>query len=1034
MAPLFLINIRGEAKVEREKFFAFSAPLRLLFITAGSQSKQRERNLCAFCVFAVKKSLFGKAEFSSNFIPMKKAIKWTGIVLGVLFLLLLIAPFLFKGKIESAIKQAANDNLNARINWSDVSLSLIRNFPNLRVNVEGLTVDNTVAPFDSVRLANIGSLEVVVDVKSLFGDQLVIKRFGLIDPVLDIRFTADGASNIDIAKADTTAQEAPAAEEGGAFSMKLSEYFIRNGKILYDDQSMPMIMKFEGLNHEGTGDFTNDIFKLVTQTNADKATFWFDGITYLNEVKADLQADIEMDMKNSKYTLAGNTIKLNELELGAKGWVAMPGEDIDMDISFEALKNDFKQFLSMVPLEFAKDVKGVDATGGLAFNGFVRGTYNDTSMPSVGMELAIDNARFKYPDLPKSVDNINVKAKVFADMNNEDNTTVDVDKFHFEMAANPVDLTLHLRTPESDPYIDFACKALVNLDNVREFIPLEKTDDVHGIINADVAMKGNYSTVESGNYDRFNAQGMIDIQNVLFKSDSLPYDVQMNKAVFSFTPQWIELSGFDARIGKSDLQANGKITHYLAYALHDSLLVGQFNVSSSLLDLNEFMTEEETPAAAETTTADTSSMSPIELPGNIDFALNADFKKMIYDKNEITNVKGGIALKDKIASLRGLSMNVIDGTVSMTGAYDARNLQAPKMDFLFDIQNMDINKAATQFVTIEKMAPVAKACNGRFSTQLNMQCTLGQDMMPINPTVNGGGKLATKGVVVKDFAPLVKLADKINFDKLKQPQTVGDVNVSFKIEKGTITVDPFTVKMIDGIPMKVSGYTTLDQAINYNVEMDVPMTMFPAGAMAQANTWIGELNKKLGSNLSVGSKVNVIAVITGTVTDPKVTVTSKALGEDAVASIKEQAIAEVKEQLTNLKNEALERAIAEKERLVKEAKAQREKLLAEAAVQRENAKKQGAELAKKGKEAAYKAADDLVAKARNPLEKGAAKIAADKAKKEADEAHKKAIDKANREADEAYKGAEKRSENMVKDAEAKGDKLIQDADKATPIK
>ena len=68
---------------------------------------------------------------------MKKAFKWTGIVLGVIFLFLLVAPFLFKGKIESAIKQAANDNLNARVNWSDVSLSLIRNFPNLRVSVEG---------------------------------------------------------------------------------------------------------------------------------------------------------------------------------------------------------------------------------------------------------------------------------------------------------------------------------------------------------------------------------------------------------------------------------------------------------------------------------------------------------------------------------------------------------------------------------------------------------------------------------------------------------------------------------------------------------------------------------------------------------------------------------------------------------------------------------------------------------------------------------------------------------------------------------
>lgn len=965
---------------------------------------------------------------------MKKFLKWIGISLGVIFLLLLIAPFLFKGKIEAAIKDAANENLNAKVNWTDVSLSLIRNFPNLRVAIEGLTIDNTVAPFDSVRLAQIGSFEAVVDIKSLFGDEIQVKRIGIIDPIFDVRVTKEGLANYDIAKPDTTSAEepTPAESEGGGFKMKLKEYFIQNGKINYDDQSMPMIMKFEGLNHSGNGDFTQDVFKLVTQTTADKATFWFDGITYLNEVKTDLQADIEMDMKNSKYTLAGNTIKLNALELGAQGWVAMPGEDIDMDISFKALKNEFKQFLSMVPLEFAKDVSGVDATGNLALDGYVRGKYNDSSMPGIGLNLLIENGRFKYPDLPKSVDNIQVKAAVVADMNNEDNTTVDVDKFHLEMAGNPVDMTLKLRTPESDPFIDFMCKAFVDLDNVKEFIPLENNDHVHGQINADLAMKGNYSAVEKGNYENFDAKGMIDIKNVLFQSDSLPYDLQVNSATFNFTPAFIDLANFSALIGRSDIQAAGKIDNYLAYALKDSLLTGRFNISSNLMDLNEFMTEDAAASATATPAegqapAESSAMTPIELPGNVDFELDASFNKMIYDINEITNVKGGITLRNSTATLRNLAMNVLEGTVVMSGNYYAQDLAHPKMDFVFDIKDMDINKAANQFNTIDKMAPIAKACNGRFTTRFNMRSDLSQEMMPINPTVNGGGSLSTKNVTIKDFAPLVKLAEKINLDKLKQPQTISDVNVSFRIVDGVVNVDPFTVKMIDGIPMKVSGYTTLDQEINYNVEMDIPFDKFPAGAVNQANTWIGELNKKLGSNISIGSKVNVIALITGTVTDPKVGVTSKALGEDAVNNLKEQAIEEVKEQLTNLKNEALDKAIAEKERLVNEAKAQRDKLLADAAAQRDKAKSEGEKLAKKGKDEAYKAADDLVAKTKNPLEKAGAKIAADKMKKEADNAYNKAVEKTNKEADNAYATAEQKANKLVTDAEARGDKAIQDA-------
>lgn len=964
---------------------------------------------------------------------MKKFLKWTGISIGILFLLLLIAPFLFKGKIESAIKQAANDNLNARVNWSGVGLSLIKNFPNLRITIDDFTVDNTTAPFDSVRLAQIGSLEAVVDIKSLFGDEIQIKRIGIVNPIFDVRVTKEGLANYDIAKPDTAATTETPAEASGGFKMKLKEYFIENGKVNYEDLTMPMVMKFEGLNHSGSGDFTQDVFKLITQTTADKSTFWFDGITYLNEVKTDMQADIEMDMKNSKYTLAGNQIKLNELELGAQGWVAMPGEDIDMDISFKALKNDFKQFLSMVPLEFAKDVKGVDASGNLAFDGYVRGKYNDTSMPGIGLNLGIDNARFKYPDLPKSVDNINVKAAIVADMNVMDNTTVDVEKFHLEMAGNPVDMTLKLRTPESDPFIDFMCKAFVDLDNVKDFIPLEKGDDVHGQINADVAMKGNYSTVEKGNYESFDAKGMIDIKNVLFKSDSMPYDLQVNTALFNFSPAFVDLSNFNAQIGRSDLQAAGKIENYLAYALRDSLLIGNFNISSNLMDLNEFMTDDTAaPAAqAEGTTAEASAISPIELPGNIDFDLNASFNKMIYDVNEMTNVKGGITLRNKIATMRNLFMNVLEGSVLMSGDYNAQDLSKPKMDMTFDIKDMDINKAANQFNTIDKMAPIAKACTGRFTTKFNMKCDLSQDMMPINQTVNGMGGLSTKDVMIKDFEPLVRLADKINLEKLKQAQAVSNVNVSFKIKDGTVNVDPFTVKMIDGIPMKVQGYTTLDQDINYNVDMDIPFDKFPSGAVNQANTWIGELNKKLGSNLSIGSKVNVIALITGTVKDPKVGVTSKALGENAMADLKEQAIAavkaEVKEQVTDLKNDALEKAKAEKERLVNEAKAARDKALAEAAIQRDNAKKQGQALAQKAKDEAYKLADDQLAKVKNPIEKIAAKLVADKAKKTADEGYNKAVAKTNEEADKAYGIAEKNANKLVTDAEARGDKMIEDA-------
>ena len=966
---------------------------------------------------------------------MKKVLKWGGITIGGIFILLLILPFLFKGKIVKAVKNASNEQLNAHLNFSDVDLSLIRNFPNLRISIENVTIDNA-APFDSVRLASIGELVTVVDLSSLFGDEIKIRRIKLVSPNFDIRVLKDGRANWDIAKADSSAA-APAADQGGSgFKMKLNEYSIESGVISYHDMSMPMLIKLNNFNHTGSGDFTQDVFNLVTHSKADAITFWFDGITYINEAKADFDFELGMDLKQMKFTLAGNKILLNDLELGTQGWVAMPGEDIDMDIQFKATETDFKSLLSMVPLEFAKDVKGVNASGNMAFDGYVTGKYNDKSMPGIGLNLTVDNGSFKYPDLPGTVNDIQVKAAIVADMNVMDRTTIDVDRFHLSMEDNPVDMRLKLRTPESDPDIDFACKAQVDLDKIRNFIPLKKGEDVHGQIRSDIAIKGRKSFVDKGQYDQFQATGTLDILNVLFKSDSLPYDLNVDKAHFAFTPAFIELSEFGAKIGRSDIQANGKFDHYLEYALYDSTLTGAFNLTSSLLDLNEFMASEDPStnagsSASETPKAqsDTTSSGPIALPGNIHFQLNASIAKMLYETTEISNVKGGIVLKDKIAYLKNLNMQVLDGTVMMDGNYNAQSLAAPKMDFNFDMVDMDIQKTAKQFVTVRKLAPITQAATGRFSSSLRMNSILSKDMMPVNATVNGGGKLSTKNAVIKEFKPLVKIAEITKLEKLKS-LPISDVNLSFKIVNGVVNVDPFVVKL-DGVPTKIWGSTTLDQAIDYNMEMDIPFEKFPAGLVNQANSLLALANQKLGTNISAGQKLPVKLKITGTVTDPKIATNYGDIGSGAASNLKDQMLDAGKQaaaqELDKIRQQALEKAQAEKARLVAEAQAQADRLVAEAQKQAEQAKKEGASLAQKGKDAAYKSAQDIENSAKNPLEKAGKKIAADKIRKEADNVYNNAVAKSNTEADKLVDQARKQGEKLVAEAASKGDQLISNA-------
>jgi uncharacterized protein involved in outer membrane biogenesis len=174
---------------------------------------------------------------------MSTMAKWTKrilLTLGILIVLILgaaiLIPILFKDKIEAAVKKEVNNNINAVVDWGDWDLTILRSFPDLTITIENVKVSN-VAPFEGIDLARIGSLTATVDIKSVFGDKIDIKRIGLVKPFIHVKVLEDGTANWDIAKADSTATEETPEDTASAFNIGLREYWIEDGTLIYDDRS-----------------------------------------------------------------------------------------------------------------------------------------------------------------------------------------------------------------------------------------------------------------------------------------------------------------------------------------------------------------------------------------------------------------------------------------------------------------------------------------------------------------------------------------------------------------------------------------------------------------------------------------------------------------------------------------------------------------------------------------------------------------------------------------------------------------------------
>ncbi len=928
------------------------------------------------------------------------------LIIVILFIGALVAiPFLFKDKLVAFAKETANEQLDATVNFGDFDLSLLRNFPNLNFRIEDVTVDGH-GTFEGVRMAEIGALDITVNIMPLLNGNVVIKELGMVNSSFDVRVTEDEQANYDIMKDSGEVEEETVADTSASeYNIELKRYYLKDISLSYDDVPLLTKVVITGLDHEGSGDFTQDLFTLHTETTIESMDVDYDGIRYLNRARLDADMDIEMDMNNSKYTLKDNQIDLNELSLGIDGWVAMPEDPIDMDLTFYAKEGQFRHFLSLVPAEFASDLEGVDVTGTLAFNGHARGTYTEEEYPGFGLELIVDNGRLKYPDLPASADNITINCKIDHPGGDLDRMTVDVSQFHVEMAGNPVDMKLMLKTPMSDPDINADIKANLDFANVSKVVPME--EELSGSFEADVELRGRYSAIEEERYEDFHAAGFLNLRDFRYNSED-GYDMTITEANMNFTPQYAELSKLDLQMEGMDMSAQGRLENYLAYALKDSMLVGQLNLQSNRIDLNALMGDEgdaETEESEETAEAE-ESYEVLEVPANIRFDLNAQIDELIYDNITVSNLTGNIRVADQQLTMNNVNMNVLEGEVVMNGTYDSRNLAQPEVDFAFDARELDIRETATTFVTVEKLMPLAKNATGKFSTKMIFQSELDSAMSPVMESIYGKGNFESKNVFIEGFEPLNELAKTLKIDRLAK-QNIEDVKFNFEILEGRAYVEPFDVK-IDQINTNVSGSTGLDQTIDYVLKMNIPTKMLEGGAMDMVQGLMGQAASFLGQEFSLGDKIEVDVLVGGTVEKPTFRPSFGGMGGGKSAG--DIAKEKIKEEIDKAKGEAVDRA-------VEEAREQAANIISEAEKQgnrlRSEAKKQADRVRAEGRSAAKRLEDE----ANNPITKAAARKAGEKLIEEAD----KSAAKIESEAD-------KQAKNVVNEAKKQGDKLIDDAE------
>ncbi len=929
---------------------------------------------------------------------MKKFLKILLIIILVLLAILIVTPVLFKGKIMEIAKEQINKNVNAKVEFDDLGLSFIKNFPNASISLKKLSVAG-VEKFEDDTLLKLNYFNIKVDIISAIKmENIKVKGIVLDKPEINARKLEDGSVNWNIMKEAEEIEEEVVDTAAPEFTatIALKKFEIRDAGISYTDDSSNMEASLDNFDFLLKGDLSQDFTTLSIVSSTEMVNLLMEEIRYVKNASLNININLDADLENSIYILKENEVALNDLSLGFDGSVRMPNEeDIEVDMKFKTNKIDFKSLLSLVPAIYMKDFQDVQTTGKLKLDGYVKGIYNNKGMPDVGLDLLVENAMFKYPDLPKSADNIQIDIDLFFDGVQNDNTKVDINKFHVKLGDNPVDLVMNIKTPVSDLHVNGRLSASIDFASLADVIPMEDVS-LTGIVKANLDMMGYMSYIENEEYEKFKADGNINISRFEFTSPDLPAAIKIIESSLSFSPEFVKVSSFSALIGQSDMQFQGKLENFIPYMFKDETVGGRFTFTAGLLNLNEFMTGEEEPETE--VVEDTVPLSVIEVPANIDFRLVSKIDKIIYDKLEIDNTYGIISIRDGKVMLENLSMELLQGSMKLNGEYNTQDITAPVVDFGITASGIDIPSAFNAFDVVAELAPVAKNATGKINLDMTYNSLLDEQMSPVLNSIAGKGSFSSQQIGISNSGIFSKIGKELKTDKFNN-LALEDVEVDFEIRDGRVYIDPFETKM-KTTTFVIGGDQGIDKTMNYTMNINVPRKELGSGANQAINNLYASAASK-GINLSQSENMNLGVSVGGTFTDPKISLDLKDNVTRTTKEIKEAVKETVKKEIDT-----------KKEEVKAKANEQAQKILAEA---EETAAKIRAEAKKTANSVRWEAndkADKLVKEAKNPIAKKAAEVTAKKMREEGEQ-----------KAQKIEKEADEKAEKVLQEAREKADKL-----------
>ena len=419
-----------------------------------------------------------------------RLVKYTGLTIGGILLLMYLWPMLFPGTAAKQIKQWVNRPIDGELNFSEARLSFFRHFPELTLTMYDFSLTGS-APFEKDTLLAGEGLGFGLDVFSLFRKTIDIHSFYLDDARINVQVDEQGQANYNIYKGKPKDDTRP---DSSNTRLEIAGVFINNCQVTYNDRSLPMLIEARDFYYEGRGDLAKSQFDLQSKIRAASFDFIYDGTAYFLQRK--LQAELVTGINTASLAFRFHKDKLliNRLPVDFYGSMAILKDGYDIDLNLVSGTTDFGNIFSALPPEYDQWFADTRFSGQSQIRAALKGPYRAATgeAPDLAVRLWVHDGSIQHNLAPVPLEHFFVNATARVPGLNPDSLSLAVDTLRFEMNGEPTRATVYLRGLDQ-PYVKAEVQSRLDLALLGSALQIS-TVDLHGRLDLQLRADGYYRT------------------------------------------------------------------------------------------------------------------------------------------------------------------------------------------------------------------------------------------------------------------------------------------------------------------------------------------------------------------------------------------------------------------------------------------------------------------------------------------------------------------------------------------------------------